>query len=240
MRQFLLVFILITTSALLANAQVTIKPGDNIIHYDWIKPSHDFYRNQISDSTGKVIYDFMMEDFTSIDQVNKRITFSRSRQVPVGSFSTDTSVTNLLLKPIRMHEIHYQRNVTFDMIFGETQASVQTIRKGVSSVKNYPMKSGYFEDNMIEYIFGYLELKKGVIYTLDNFNKDTPAPSDPYQIEYAFDDVWNLAPGHQLYCTVLHFTHGGTSGYIWIDKSTHLALKTLANFKKGSYVLTKM
>lgn len=226
--------------AFLASAQVTIKPGDNIIHYDWIKSSHDFYRNRISDSTGKIIYDFMMEDFTSINPVNKRITFARSRQVPPGSFSTDTSVTDLFLKPIRMHEIHYQRNVTFDMTFEDGQASVQTIRKGVSSVKNYPMKSGYFEDNMIEYIFGYLDLKKGVTYTLDNFNKDTPAPPDPYQIEYAFDDVWNLAPDHQVYCTVMRFIHGGTSGYIWIDKSTHLMVKTLANFKKGSYVLTKI
>ena len=28
----------------------------------------------------------------------------RYRQVPVGSFSTDTSVTDLFLKPVRMHE----------------------------------------------------------------------------------------------------------------------------------------
>lgn len=237
MRQFFTALIL-TITTVLANAQVTIKPGDKIIHYDWIKPSHDFYHNQITDTTGKVIYDYMLEDFTAIDPVNKRITFARYRQVPVGSFSTDTSVTDQFLKPIRMHEIHYQRNVTIDMTFGDTQASVQTTRKGVSSVKHYAVKSGYFEDNMIEYIFGYLELKKGVTYTLDNFN--APVVSDPYQIEYAFDDAWNIAPDHQLYCTVLHFTHGGTSGYIWIDKSTHLMVKTLANFKNGSYVLTKI
>ena len=237
MRQFFTALIL-TITTVLANAQVTIKPGDKIIHYDWIKPSHDFYRNRITATTGKVIYDYMMEDFTAIDPVNKQITFARYRQVPIGSFSTDTSVTDQFLKPIRMHEIRYQRDVTIDMTFGDTQANVQTIKKGVSSVKNYTVKSGYFEDNMIEYIFGYLELKKGVTYTLDNFN--APVVSDPYQIVYAFDDSWNIAPDHQLYCTVLHFTHGGTSGYIWIDKNTHLMVKTLANFKNGSYVLTKI
>jgi hypothetical protein len=126
------------------------------------------------------------------------------------------------------------------MTFGETEATVNTLRKGVSADKKYPMKSGYFEDNMIEYIFGYLDLKKGVTYTLDNFNKDSPAPSDPYILEYAFDDAWQLTSDHKINCTVLRFTHGDTSGYIWIDKSTHLTVKTIANFKTGSYLLTKM
>jgi len=221
-------------------AQIAIKPGDKIIRYDWVQPAHDYYRNIITDTAGTVKYDFMMEDYTIIDPASKQITFARYRQVPVGKFSTDTSVTDQFLKPIRMHEIHYQYNVSFDMQFGDTQASVKTNRKGVESTKTYPMKAGYFEDNMIEYIFGYLELKKGVTYILDNFNKDTPAPSDPYTLEYAFDDVWNLAAGHTVYCTVLHFTHGGTTGYIWIDNSTHKAIKTIGNFKGGRYVLTKI
>ncbi|MGZ3764765.1 MAG: hypothetical protein ACXVB0_18075 [Mucilaginibacter sp.] len=222
------------------NGQVTIKPGDNVIRYDWIKPSHDFYRTVVSDTAGNVKYDFMMEDYTAVDDTQHRITFARSRQIPAGSFSTDTSVTDLNFKPIRMHEIHYQREVAFDMTFGDTQASVTTTRKGQVSVKNYPMKSGYFEDNMIEYIFGYLQIKKEITYTLDNFNKDTPAPSDPYVLEYAFDDTWNLVADHQINCTVLHFTHGGTSGYIWIDKSTHLMIKSIGNFMTGSYLITKL
>ncbi|HVW15190.1 MAG TPA: hypothetical protein VHB54_15270 [Mucilaginibacter sp.] len=236
----LIVLCIVLLAALTLHAQITIKPGDSNIHYDWLKPSHDFYRNVITDTMGKELYDFVMEDFTIVDTGNRQIVFARSRQVPAGSFSVDTSVTDLHLKPIRMHEIHYQRTVSFDMRFSETEASVKTARKGVESTKDYPMKRGYFEDNMMEYIFGYLDLKKGTIYTLDNFNKDTPSPSDPYTVEYAFDDVWNVAPDHRVYCTVLRFTHGGTTGYIWIDKSTHLMVKTIGNFKTGSYVLTKM
>lgn len=234
----ILSFLVIAT--FFANAQTVIKPGDNIIRYDWIKPSHDFYRNQVSDTSGKVTYDFIMDDYTTIDPITKRITFARYRQVPAGSFETDTSVTDPSLKPIRMHEIHYQRDVTYDMTFGETVVNVNTLKKGVSGDKKYLMKSGYFEDNMIEYIFGYLDLKKGVTYILDNFNKNAPAPSDPYTIEYAFDDVWQLTSDHKVNYTVLHFTHGSTTGYIWIDKSTHLAVKTIANFKTGSYLLTKI
>jgi hypothetical protein len=224
---------------LVGNAQSTIEPGDRNMRPDLIRPSHDFYKNVITDTAGRILYEFMMENVITIDSVNKRILFARSRQVPVGSFSTDTSITDLSFKPLRMHEIHQQRNVSFDMEFGDTQVRVTTVRKGVTSVKDYSMKSGYFEDNMIEYIFGYLELKMGVTYTLDNFNKDTQLPSDPYRLEYVFDDVWELAAGHRLKCRVLHFIHGGTSGYIWIDQATNQTIKEEGTFKGGMFVVTR-
>ena len=239
MKQFLYLWLLLIMTSL-SQAQITIRPGDRIIRYDWIQPSHSFYRNVISDTAGNVKYDFMMDDYIIIDPQTKAITFARYRQVPAGYFEADTSVTSPALKPIRMHEVHSPQNVTYQMDFGDTLATVTTNRKGIISVKNYGMSSGYFEDNMIGYIFGYLELKKGITYTLDNFNKDAAAPSDPYTLEYAFEDVWHLAPDHNLYCTVVRFTHGGTSGIIWIDKSTHEVIKTVATFKTGSYVLTKI
>jgi len=239
MKTFILATALLTL-ATFGYAQTTIKPGDKIIHYDWIQPGHDFYRNVITDTAGNVKYDYVLDDYITINPANRQITFARYRQVPAGNFATDTSVTDQFLKPIRMHEIFYQRNTTVDMQFSDTQASVKTVKKGVESNKTYPMKAGYFEDNMIEYIFGYLELKKGVTYTLDNFNKDTPAPSDPFIIEYAFDDVLDLAAGQKLGCTVLRFIHGQTSGYTWIDNSSHKAIKTIASFKGGRYVLTKV
>lgn len=238
MKAFIVAVCLLTIAGF-CDAQNVIKPGDKAIRYDWIGPSHTFYKNIITDTAGKIKYEFMMDDVTTIDSINKRIIFARVRQLPVGSFSADTSITDFTFKPISMHETHAQYRVNFDMNFADKMATVKTIRKGVISVKTYPMQSGYFEDNMIEYIFGYLELKKNITYTMDNFNKDTPAPSDPYTIAYAFDDVWNLGAGYKVNCTVLHFTHGGTTGYIWIDKNTHDVLKEEGSFKTGSYVVTK-
>ena len=223
-----------------AAAQNTIQPGDPTIRYDWIKPAHDFYRNTVIDSAGNIRYDFVMEDFTIIDSVRKQIVFARYRQVPPGSFSTDTSFTDLTLKPISMHEFFFQREVSFGMSFGDELASVTTTRKGVVSVKTYPMKRGYFENNMIEYIFGWLELKKGVTYALDNFNKDAPSPSEPYTVEYAFDDAWILGAGHKIDCRVIRFVHGSTTGYVWVDIASHQVLKEEANFKGGTYVMTKV
>lgn len=223
-----------------AAAQTTIHPGDRIIRYDWIRPAHDFYRNTVTDSAGNIRYDFVMENFITIDSGKKQIVFARYRQVPAGNFSTDTSFTDMALKPVSMHEVFFQRGVSYDMSFGDALATVKANRKGVVTTTTYPMKSGYYEDNMIEYIFGWLELRKGITYTLDNFNKDTPAPSDPYIIEYSFDDAWILGAGRRIDCSVIHFVHGANVGHIWVDKATHQILKEEGTFKGGMYVLTKI
>jgi hypothetical protein len=227
---------ILVTCALVAvaiggRAQNVIRPGDKLVQADLIKPSHDYYKNVATDTTGKLLWEFMMEDVTTIDTAHERIIFARSRQIPLGYFSMDTSITDFSLKPISMHEVHVQYNVSFEMSFGDTLATVTTLRQGKTSLKQYPMKPGYFEDNMIGYIFGALQLKKGVPYWLDNFNKDTPTPSDPYEIEYVFDDMG---------CSVIHFIHGKTEGHIWIDKGTHQLVKQEGAFKGGSYVITKV
>lgn len=231
---------LLVAVCMAGHTQTIIKPGDKIIRQDLIRPSHDLFKAFGADTSGHVNYEWVNDDVISIDSATGRMTFARSRQVPVGSFSTDTSVTDRFFRPIRMHEVHVQRDVSFVMTFDETQASVQTVRKGVASFSTYPMKSGYFEDNMIEYIFGYLDLKKGVVYTLDNFNKDTPSPSNPYTIEYAFDDLWSLDAGGVLSCRVIHFIHGEASGYIWIDKDTRRMIKEVGNNKFGTFSITRI
>ena|SRR6185312_13483697 len=221
-------------------AQTIVKPGDPLLRSDLIRSSHDYYKAVMTDTAGKVIYEWVNDQVISVDNAAGRITFARCRQVPVGSYSTDTSITDLSFTPISMHEVHYQRNVSFTMDFQATSATVHTMRKNVPSDRSYPMKSGYFEDNMIEYVYGYLDLAKGQTYTLDNFNKDAAAPSDPVTVEYAFDDVWMLDTGGMLNCRVLHFTHGATTGYIWIDKKTRAMVKELGNSGKGNFCLTRI
>lgn len=216
----------------------TIKPGDTTIDYTLIRPSHDFYKNITWDTLGNVKYEFMMENVITIDSAKQRITFSRFRQVPVGFMSADTSVTDFFFKPISMHEVHIQQKRTYEMTFSETKAMVRKTFKSVVTNKVYPMNPGYFEDNMVEYIFGYMKLKKGVTYILSNFNEATGG-NDPYTIKYAFGDSLGLPGYEQLNCPVLYFTHGGTSGYIWIDKKTHTVIKQVGQFKGGSYVVVK-
>lgn len=217
----------------------TIKPGDNTIDYTVIKPSHQFYKNVTWDTLGNIKYEFMMENVIKVDPSKQRITFSRFRQIPVGFMSADTSVTDLSFRPVSMHEVHIQQKRTYEMTFSATAAAVKKEFKGVVTNKTYPMGAGYFEDNMIEYIFGYLKLSKGVTYTLDNFNEATGG-NDPYTIKYAFDDSLDLPGYEQLNCSVLSFTHGATTGLIWIDKRSHEMIKQLGQFKGGTYVVVKL
>lgn len=221
-------------------AQTIIKPGDPLLRSDLIRSSHTYYKSVMTDTPGNIVYEWVNDQVISVDSALGRITFARARQVPVGSYSTDTSITDLSFKPISMHEVHYLQNVSFTMDFQPTNAAVHTLRKGAPSDKSYPMKSGYFEDNMIEYVYGYLDLVKGHSYTLDDFNKDAPAPSEPVTVEYAFDDVWMLGTGSLLQCRVLHFVHGKATGYIWIDKATRAMIKELGNFDKGIFCITRI
>jgi hypothetical protein len=223
-----------------SQAQQIIQPGDPILRGDLIRPSHHLNKAFSADSAGNITAEWVNDEVITIDSAAGHIIFARSRQVPIGYYFTDTSITDLSLKPISMHEMHYHQNVGYGMDFGPTNATVHTNRRGTLSDKSYPMKSGYFEDNMIEYVFGYLDLKKGVMYTLDNFNKDTPSPSDPVKIEYVFDDIWILPAGIRLNCRVLHFIHGSASGYVWIDKETHEQVKEVENAKWGTFSATRM
>jgi hypothetical protein len=222
------------------HAQTTVRPGDRILRQDLLQPSHDFYQVIVTDTTGAVRYEFVNDDVIRVDSVQRRIIFVRNRQEPVGNFSTDTSITDLSFRPIRMHEIHFQQNISFEMMFGDTLATVASHKGGVTSFKTYPMKTGYFEDNMIEYIIGYLELKKGVQYVLDDFNKDAIAPSNPYMIEYAFDDIWQLHAGYRVNCKVFHYMHGLYPGYVWVDKRTGQMVREVGTYRGGTFVLTKL
>lgn len=223
-----------------SRAQIIVKPGDPLLRSDLVRSSHYYYKAVMTDTAGNIVYQWVNDQVISVDSAAGRITFARARQVPVGSYSTDTSITDLSFKPISMHEVHYRQNVSFTMDFDATNATVHTMRKNSPSERSYPMKSGYFEDNMIEYVYGYLDLAKDRTYTLDNFNKDTPAPSDPVTVEYAFDDVWMQGAGGFLCCRVLHFTHGAIKGYIWIDKKTREMIKETGTFAKGNFSITRI
>jgi len=46
--------LLLTTIAFVSYSQNAIKPGDKIIQYDLIKPSHSFYKNVTADTLGNM------------------------------------------------------------------------------------------------------------------------------------------------------------------------------------------
>jgi len=63
---------------------------------------------------------------------------------------------------------------------------------------------------------------------------------DPYTLEYVFDDTWFVAADREIPSAMIRFTHGATTGYIWVDQRTRQVLKQAGQFKNGSYVVRKL
>jgi hypothetical protein len=218
---------------LTAQAQTQITIGSNLLRSDLITSSHQYFKAYATDSLGNIQDEWINEQAIIVDRGHNTITFARNRQVPLGYFMQDTSVTNLSFKPLYMHEMHNKQQVYFVMDFGDTLATVTKYKNGQNAgVSNFPLSSGYVEDNMIEYLYPYLDLQKGVVYHMTNFNKDVPNGFSNVSVEYSFDDILTAGTGH-VSCRVLRIVNGGYWGYVWIDKATRDVIREIGFFKNG-------
>lgn len=134
----------------LPQAQILIKPGDPSIHYDWLIPSHDFYKVIVFDSTGRKTLEIMNEQIQAIDSMKHTILSTRTRQVPFGRWMIDTSICTAALVPLRMHEFDQPKTFEHDFRF-----AVIPFEKG----KQYRLNSfrigrpGTLNPYDIEYVF---------------------------------------------------------------------------------------
>lgn len=214
-------------------AQTQISIGSKLLRSDLINSSHQYFKAYATDSLGNVTDEWINEQAIVVDREHNTITFARNRQVPLGYFMQDTSVTDLSFKPLYMHEMHNKQQVYYVMDFGDTLATVTKYKSGQNAgVRNFPLSSGYVEDNMIEYLYPYLDLQKGVVYQMTNFNKDVPHGFSNVSVEYSFDDILTAGTGH-VSCRVLRIVNGGYWGYVWVDKATRDVIREIGFFKNG-------
>jgi len=80
------------------------------------------------------------------------------------------------------------------------------------------MTMGYFDDNIVEELAGFLPIAPGKKYHLEAFRYESENGINPYDIEYVFDHVLKTTTESSVHCRVLHYVNGYTGGYIWIDK----------------------
>jgi hypothetical protein len=223
-------------------AQTQINIGSKELRSDLISSSHNFFKVYDTDSVGNIVDEFINEQVITVDKAHGTITFARSRQVPVGSFMEDTSVTDLAFKPVHMHEMHNKQQVYYVMNFWDTVATVNKFKNGQGvSTTAFPLKPGYVEDNMIEYLYPYLDLQKGTVYNLTNFNKDVPNGFSNVTVEYAFDDIYMVGT-HPVICRVLRYVNGRYWGYVWIDKDNRSVIREIGSDKLSGliYSVTKV
>ena len=222
---------------LTVHAQVVVKPGDPSIHYEWLIPSHDFYKVSVFDSAGHRRMEIMNEQIQVIDTMRGTILSVRVRQAPFGRLMRDTSLCTTTLVPLRMHEFDEPKTFEHDFRFAGAKAYVTELKKGVLKKDTFNMAEGYFDENSIEGFFAVMSFEQGRAYRINTFRIGHPGTINAYDIEYVFDDTWGQAGDNDLNCKVLRFKNAYSSGYIWIDIRRHKMVKEYIHMDSGEKII---
>lgn len=231
----LYLLVIASFAGLTANAQVTLKANDKAIRYDLIRSGYQFVKVTGYDSLGREQFQFVNYNMIKVDSANRQILFGRSRTIPFGHEMVDTSITSFT-GPIRYSMVTNPNVKYLDVRYGPTAVQTHAIIKGVSSTISTPMAEGYFDDNIVEDLLGYLPIQKGVKYQLDAYRFESENKINHFELEYAFDDLLPDPKGGDVICSVIRFKNGYGNGYIWINNKTHKSLKEIL-YMKSSIVL---
>jgi hypothetical protein len=232
----LLLLLFFIFSTLLLNAQVVIKANDKSIRYDLIKSSHYFQKVTSYDSLGDIKYEFMNESIIKADSANGKIIFSRTRQIPYGRLFSDSSIISYsgpVSYMMSSNPMIKRLDVKFNVKSVETNATI----KGIKSNLTTKMNEGYFDDNIVEDILGFISFEKGIKYHLDSYRYESKDGQNPYDIEYVLDDILQYPYGNAINCSVLHVVNGYSNAYVWIDKATHTNIKEVIQSKTSMVVV---
>jgi hypothetical protein len=221
------------------NAQILVKAQDQSIRYDLIESSHLFYKVTVYDSLGIIKGENYSESIVNADLKNKRIVFARSTQVPFGQHYLDSSIITKNGEPVSLHGSAYPIERELMIGFFRDKVNAHTVIKKVNAYKITSMSEGYFDDNIIENILGYIPFKKGERYHLNCYRYESKSGINGYDIAYILDDCLTTSTGTIANCEVLQYTNGYSSGIYWIDKATHVIMKSIIQIKQMRYLILK-
>ena len=136
-----------------------------------------------------------------------------------------------------MHSLDYPARKELFVTFEESRVTVKSLINGLSKMQAYTMPAGYFDDNILIDIIGYLPIEKEVKYTMDAFRFESVKTNglNHYEVQYLHDDYLLDAENKYSSCKVLYYKNGYSNGYIWIDKSSHKVWKQLVNFDRNKH-----
>jgi hypothetical protein len=223
-----------------AGAQIHLNAHDKSIRYDLIKPEHSVYKSTSFDTAGNVTGEYAIDHVTKIDTAHNEIDFINSVPLSTGRLLIDSSIDNYsgsaryILTTIPSTKYEFIKYLP-------TSVEAHNIIKGVSSTKTTTMSEGYFDDNSIWDILGYIPFKKGIKYQLDCYGTDTHTQvSIPYEIEYLFDEDNREPSGTVINSMVVKASYSGSTIYVWINKKTHTRIKMLGQGKGYSFTEVAM
>lgn len=236
----LLVMILLTTHT--ARCQAVLKAGDPSIRYDLIKPGVSLYKIATTDSAGKVLSEFTCRHTVSVNSAKGWVILTQQYQLPDGRTLLDSTIANISsLAPVHMRMVttpHFM-NMNLDFRSAEVHAVADKGGKKIDTL--HKMEEGYFDSNLLEYVFGLLPYKKGFRATLNTYTFERNG-MDPWQVEYVGEDIINITGGKATYCYVVKTGNGNLApdAMAWIERSTGQVIKRVIPMGKMYYVITKV
>lgn len=225
---------------IIAHAQILIKATDKSVRYDLIRSSQHFEKVTIYDSGRAVTEEWINENLTKVDSSNGQIIFARSKQIPFGQQISDSTTISTSGTPVSYQLSTNPFKKTINITFNPDSATAKINSNGTVSTAVKAMPKGYFDENVVEELLGYISFEKGKTYHLNAFSTDVKSTNlSAYDIEYVFDDVYQILNGNLIKCSVLHYTDDSASVYVWVDRASHANLKEVFQNKTGGMTLVQ-
>jgi hypothetical protein len=219
-----------------------LKAGDPAIRYDLIKPSVSLYKIATTDSAGKVLSEFTCRHTVSVNTAKGWVILTQNYQLPDGRSLLDSTIANISsLAPVRMRMVTTPHFMNMNLDFQTSSVHAIADKGGKKTDTLHSMEAGYFDSNLLEYVFGLLPYKKGFQATLNAYTFERNG-MDPWQVEYVGEDMITAAGGGLVSCYVAKSGNAGNApdGLMWIEKATGKVIKRVVPMGKMYYIITKV
>lgn len=226
----------------ITHCQSLMKAGDPSIRYELVKPGATLYKIATTDSTGKILTEFTCRQTVSVNADKGWVILVQQMTLPDGRILLDSTIADSkTLAPVRMRMVTTPSFMQMDLQF-QAQAVHAVANKGGKKTDTlHRMEAGYFDSNLLEYLFGLLPYKKGFTATLNAYTFEKQG-MDPWQVEYVGEDMLSLGNGHSIQCHVAKTGNAGKApdALAWIEKSTGRVIKRVIPMGKMFYIVTKV
>ncbi|WP_276484569.1 hypothetical protein [Paraflavitalea pollutisoli] len=236
----LLIMLLVLTH--IARCQQVIKAGDPAIRYELIKPGASIYKIATTDSAGKVLTEFTCRQTVSLNAAKGWVILVQQLHLPDGRILLDSTIADgKTLAPVRMRMVTTPSFMQMDLDFQQQAVHAVANKGGKKTDTLHRMEAGYFDSNLLEYLYGLLPYKKGFTATLNAYTFEKQG-MDPWQVEYVGEDMIYTPDGHWIQCHVAKTGNAGNApdGLAWIEKRTGRVIKRVIPMGKMFYIVTKV
>lgn len=226
----------------IAHCQWLLKAGDPTIRYELIKPGVSLYKIATADSTGKVLTEFTCRQTVTVNAGKGWVILSQQFHLPNGSILLDSTIADLkTLAPVRMRMVTIPSFMHMDLDFRAGAVHAVANKGGKMTDTLHRMEAGYFDSNLLEYLWGLLPYKNGFQAQLNAYTFEKQG-MDPWRVEYVGEDLLSTGGSQWTQCYIARTGNVGTApdAMAWIEKSTGRVLKRVVPMGKMYYIITRI